>query len=287
MDARLDGMEHWDEIAAGLARHLGLRDAWAVRERWAGATSTVVAWGGYAVKVPHDDPVAVEACLRHAEVAEAARSLGVAAPEILLVAHDVHPAVPVIVSPLLPGCSLVAGDANATVWRQAGEQLALLHAASAARVPAGLRSYGHPPGDDPRAVAEELLMADLIEPDVAARVMEARERLHARIPDGFRQAFCHGDMHAANVVADGDRLSGIVDWAGAGWLDPAWDFAAIPAAAVRDAVYGYRAGGGDAESLIPRIAWCRLQLALDRARRGEQSPADWARMWRGLAQLVK
>lgn len=280
-------MEHWDAVASGLAQELGLRDVWAVRDRWEGATSTVVAWGGFAVKVPLDDPEAVEACLRHAEVAAAVRELGVAAPEILLVAHDLHPRVPIIVSPLLAGCSLVAGDANASVWQQAGEQLALLHAASAEQVPAGLRRYEQPADDDPRAVAEELLMRDLLEPDVAARVMEARDRLHARIPDGFRPVLCHGDMHAANIVADGDRLTGIVDWAGAGWLDCAWDFAAIPAAAVRDAVFGYRSGGGEAETLLARVAWCRLQVALDRARRGEQSAHHWTRTWRSLNLLVR
>ncbi|GAA1429832.1 hypothetical protein GCM10009616_12830 [Microlunatus lacustris] len=75
---------------------------------------------------------------------------------------------------------------------------------------------------------------------------------------------CHGDVHAGNVIALQGAFSGLVDFAGTGWLDAGWDFAAVPAGAVGPLLDGYGDAGGETGGLGPRIVWCRFQLAVHR-----------------------
>jgi hypothetical protein len=56
----------------------------------------------------------------------------------------------------------------------------------------------------------------------------------------------------------------VVDFAGAGWLDAAWDFVGVPVAAVPSMLEGYRAVDERQDSLLERITWCRLQTAVHR-----------------------
>jgi len=49
-------------------------------------------------------------------------------------------------------------------------------------------------------------------------------RQHAPLP-AEPEVVCHGDFHPLNVVMDGDRLSGVVDWAQAIVAEPACDIA--------------------------------------------------------------
>jgi hygromycin-B 7''-O-kinase len=254
------------EALAELARLLGLGAVPEAGRAWAGATSTVVRWGAdLTVKVPHDDPAAVEACLRHVRVSDAARHLGIVCPEVLLTADlgsDVP--VPVIVSRFLPGAALEPGNTRPGVWRAVGAQLALLHAAPPSAVPRGLRRFTQTSGTDPAAMLGRLVATGTATSEGAARLLALRNRLRPFVLPDADQVFCHGDLHAGNVIADDDRFAGLVDFAGAGWLDAAWDFAAIPLGAVPSAIGGYAAAGGVATALLERIAWCRLQLALGR-----------------------
>lgn len=41
-----------------------------------------------------------------------------------------------------------------------------------------------------------------------------------------RDVVCHGDFHPLNVLVDGQRVSGVLDWARAKLADPAWDVGA-------------------------------------------------------------
>lgn len=96
------------------------------------------------------------------------------------------------------------------------------------------------------------------------RLWRLRDQLApAALPDR-QQVFCHGDLHAGNVIAREGRLSGLVDFAGAGWLDTAWDFVGVPSIALEPLLTGYRQAGGVLEGLPERIVWCRLQLAVHR-----------------------
>jgi len=49
--------------------------------------------------------------------------------------------------------------------------------------------------------------------------------LENKPPEPERQAICHGDFHVMNVLVDGERVSGVLDWANAFVADPAFDVA--------------------------------------------------------------
>ncbi len=276
------------DAADELARRLGWQRAPQAGPRWTGATSTVTRWGDvYAVKVPHLDQNSVQSCLTHARVSDAARRLGVNAPVIVAV-EDLRPLVPVpvIVSTFFPGLALSAGDSKAAIWKVVGGQLALLHRASAQDAPTGLRTFTQRDDVDPAALTDRLVTAGRLGDEMADRVKELRDRLVPQVLPDDHPVLCHGDVHAENVIASSGRYVGLVDFAGAGWLDAAWDFAALPLAAVPAAVGGYSTAGGERESLVERIAWCRLQSALHRLSAAEHPAEDVRRAIDGARWLL-
>ena len=224
-------------------------------------------WGEeLTVKIPHPDPEAVSACLTHARVSTAARGLGVAAPEVVTV-EDLRPLIeePLIVSRFLIGDRLASGDTAEAVWTAVGHHLARLHAATAAQMPAGLRVFAQHAEVDLAAMSGRLRAADRLTADHVRRLQGLREALVGFVLPDDRPVLCHGDIHAGNVIAAAGRFVGLVDFAGAGWLDAAWDFVGVPVAAVPLMLDGYRRDGARDGSLLERIIWCRLQQALDRA----------------------
>ncbi|KAF5986051.1 kinase-like protein [Fusarium bulbicola] len=36
--------------------------------------------------------------------------------------------------------------------------------------------------------------------------------------------FTHGDLNSLNIMADGDTVTGVVDWETAGWMPPYWEY---------------------------------------------------------------
>ncbi|KAI1919258.1 hypothetical protein LOZ52_005506 [Ophidiomyces ophidiicola] len=40
----------------------------------------------------------------------------------------------------------------------------------------------------------------------------------------FTTCFTHGDLNSANILVDGDRISGIVDWDTCGWYPEYWEY---------------------------------------------------------------
>nr|WP_280949257.1 aminoglycoside phosphotransferase family protein [Friedmanniella luteola] len=223
-------------------------------------------WGGsLAVKVPHRDQQAIRACLVHAQVSSAARLLGVSAPEIVAVV-DLDPiiGVPVIVSRFLPGHRLSPGRGTPQVWAAVGAEIRVLHRASAAQMPPGLRSFTQTGDVDPRVLAERLRAAGRLSAGTAARLVRLADQLVDDVLPDLHPVLCHGDLHAGNVLAAAGRLVGIVDFAGAGWLDAAWDFVGVPLTAVPPMLDGYNAGAGEPDRLLERVAWCRLQTAVHR-----------------------
>jgi aminoglycoside phosphotransferase len=239
-----------------------------VRDSWTGATSTVLHLDGeLCVKVPHDDPEAVASCLTHARVAPIASGLAVTAPEVLAVEHLDGLPVPVVVSRFLPGGTLprdADGAGPDAVWRAVGADLARLHAAPRDEVPFDLRTFEQHDEVDPLRLAETALAGGHLDAATVRAVAEVRARLVDDVLPDDRPVLCHGDVHTENVVVATDRYGGLIDFAGAGWLDAAWDFATVPLPAVQPCLDGYAEAGG-ATGLLPRIAWCRLQLALHRA----------------------
>ncbi|MEE6272353.1 aminoglycoside phosphotransferase family protein [Georgenia wangjunii] len=251
---------------AELGRRFGVRAVGPVRSPWVGATSSVVRLGDdLLVKVPHRDDAAVDACLTHARVCPVLRRKGVLVPEILavLTAGDLAP-VPLVVSRFVPGSALTPSDVRPGIWADVGQQVALVHRTAPGEVPPGLRSFTQHPEVDPAVVAERLADEGIVRPQTATTVRGVRDRLVPAVLPDDSPVLCHGDLHAGNVIAQDGGLTGLIDLAGAGWLDAAWDFAAIPAPAVRPALAGYAASGGRAGHLLERVAWCRFQLAVHR-----------------------
>jgi aminoglycoside phosphotransferase len=278
------------ELLRELGCRLGLPAPPVVRDSWTGATSTVLRFDGeLCVKVPHDEPAAVASCLTHARVVPVARRLGVTAPEVLAVEHLDGVSVPVVVSRFLPGETLprVAGDAGIdAVWRAVGADLARLHAASRDEVALELRTFHQHDEVDPLRLAEEAATAGHLDATTVGAVADLRARLVGDVLPDDRPVLCHGDVHTENVVVRSGRYGGLIDFAGAGWLDAAWDFATVPLSAVAPSLDGYARAGGSADGLLPRIAWCRLQLALHRAPTSADARSVAARAVREAEQLL-
>lgn len=101
-------------------------------------------------------------------------------------------------------------------------------------------------------VADGLLPADLVTRN--RQVADAALR-------PFTPAFTHGDLHIAHVFADGDELTGIIDWSEAGQGDPLRDVATMTLGHpehLDDVLTGY---GTEADPDIIR-AWWSLRTLL-------------------------
>jgi hygromycin-B 7''-O-kinase len=255
-----------------LARALRLPGPLVVSARWVGATSTVLRIGDLCVKVPHDGSAAVSSCLTHAAVAPAARRLGVSAPEVLAVHHVAGLPVPLVVSRFLPGQPLPRAERHTAVWQEVGRDLARLHRATPEQVDVGLRTFAQHDEVDPRRLTRALVETGRLDDALARRALRLLDRLVDQVLPDDRPVLCHGDVHTENVLVDHGHYSGLLDFAGAGWLDSAWDFATVPVPAVPSVVAGYREAGGAVDGLVSRVAWCRIPLALHRAS-GAADPA--------------
>jgi aminoglycoside phosphotransferase (APT) family kinase protein len=125
----------------------------------------------------------------------------------------------------------------------AGEDLAI-DLAAAVRVIGGLTQIPAPPRQpgerggpivpllerlDRWLVDPQWYAADLVDVDAVRRCADrTREIVDAAVPTGF----VHGDLIPGNLLVTGGRLSAIIDWASAGYADPAQDL--TPAWAVFD-----------------------------------------------------
>jgi aminoglycoside phosphotransferase (APT) family kinase protein len=240
---------------------------------WSGAASRVDPLGErLVVMVPRGDPETVAMLRIEAVVAPIARGAGVRTPN--LVAFDDTLAllsVPYAVFERVPGVPLAqtqpANEGSAPAWRALGRDLALLHAnVAAAGDVALLRTFDQSPKVDPRPWVEELAGTGWLDAEDADWLVRLLDALAPVALASVRKRCCHGDVNAANVLCDpasGAYLA-LIDWAGAGWLDPVWDFAGVSLASVPSMLAGYREVApleedGSAEA---RILWCHLQLAL-------------------------
>jgi Ser/Thr protein kinase RdoA (MazF antagonist) len=265
MPAQAPAVVHLPPAAVSELSHRFELSRLLVTGRWVGATSSVLRLGdALCIKVPHHDDAAVAACLRHAKVAPVARRWGVKAPELIGVEELEAVPVPVVVSRFLPGHSLPRDTSQVPAWRSVGADLARLHSGTPVDVDVPLRSFTQHDGVDPGRLAEQASDAGLISSTTARAVQALRDRLVDDVVPDDRHVLCHGDLHTENVLVNSGDYSGLLDFAGAGWMDSAWDFAAIPLNAVTSCLEGYATRAEVTEQLLHRIAWCRLQLAMHR-----------------------
>jgi aminoglycoside phosphotransferase (APT) family kinase protein len=263
------------QLADIAARH-GLQTPSSVPERWVGATSRVHPLDDVVLKVSLDRPDAIRSLQIDAALAPYVVSLGIAMPELFALdeTRDIIP-VPYAIFRRVEGVAPLDREDRSVVavetWREVGRQIARVHAVTDTNAaPIELRTFRQTAEVDPRPWVDELQAASRLSADDAGWLRDLLERLapiaHADVP----VALCHGDVNAANVLVDErtGRFRALIDWAGAGWLDPVWDFVGVPLEVVPWMLAGHR----EVSPLVyddtaeARILWCQVQTRLYVAR---------------------
>lgn len=260
-----------DQLAAIAAKH-GLRPSVTLPEPWVGATSRVYPLGVVVVKVPFDEPAAIAALRTDAAIVPFVRSLGVAAPALIALDadRDIAPvpfAILERVAGALPLDRTGRSDRDRATWEEVGRQLAPVHAVTERdAVPVELREFRQSPGVDPRPWVDELEEAGALEQVDAAWLRPLLDRLAPAALADEPLALCHGDLNAANILVDErtGEFRALIDWAGAGWLDPVWDLAGVPLDVVPWLLAGHRqvAPLPDDATAEARVFWCQVQTRL-------------------------
>jgi aminoglycoside phosphotransferase (APT) family kinase protein len=175
--------------------------------------------------------------------AEVARSVGVPAPRQLLIEHTTvgGSRVSINVQERLPGLSVyrlrptLGHEQLARLTTQAGELLAAVHALEVAGTGA-LNEHGHVDAELGTTWTLPLNLSDrsteLVSQGVDRTIIERTTDTLMKLPPIINPAptrLVHGDWTLANLLSDGTRITGVVDWEGSGGGDPAtelrgWDF---------------------------------------------------------------
>ncbi len=238
-----------------------------------GATGTVICTGAYAIKLAHPDDAARAAVLTGARVAVVAERAGIVTPRVVLIDdRDTSPDTTVVVYRRVPG--IAADEAGrhdvrlGPAWRAVGEQLAAIHLLDELPGLGELRRFRQTPELDPRVwLTSHATLRDL-PPDDRAWLMATLAEVMPSVIASEAVRFCHGDVNADNVMVDATtfRFLALVDWSGAGWLDPVWDLAGLPLAVVPSVLAGYRSVRPfpDDDSAEARVLGVQLQTALYR-----------------------
>ena len=164
---------------------------------------------------PHHDPARV---LREAATQNAVADVGYPAPRVLLSSAESHPlGAPFMLMERLPGRPLLQARVIGMGAVLAGAQ-ARLHGLDAAPL---ARALG------PAGTLDGYLETE------AGRIARAKldglrpllDWLRARQPRQSATAICHGDFHPQNILVDGGRVTGVLDWPNAIVADPMFDVA--------------------------------------------------------------
>ena len=259
-----------------------------------GVINAIYALGrDHVLRVPRDDPGTVAQARTEAVAAPAARAAGLRTPRLVVFAEagDLLP-VPYLIFERIHGRTLGLLDWEpadvASVWRDLGRDLALLHTrvpddGTAGRLPLV------PPLTDPRVLAEERASDGWFTGLEARWLIRWLHRLAEAATPPVPARMLHLDVQASNVMVGADALDyrAILDWGCAGRGDPAFDFFGIPLRAVPPALEGHRSvapldGDDGAEA---RILWRHLQFALTLLPRGAAPGMSWGE--RPLAWLLE
>lgn len=199
----------------------------------------------FVLRVPKAHLGAVRDTLTEAVAAPAAHATGVRTPR--LVAFDNSRSlldVPFTIYERVPGAGItsVGADAGdlASVWRDLGRDLAIVHERGTCEDPNGWL-------DEPEraleyeGVVEDCVSHGHINADNAATLRCMLKPLHESVAwAASLKHLIHNDVQPANVMADRGRYTGLIDWGDAGFGDPAIDFQVLPLRAVKYALEGYR-----------------------------------------------
>jgi aminoglycoside phosphotransferase len=113
------------------------------------------------------------------------------------------------------------------VVEQLVEGLKMIHALPVENCP-----FRAPLADKIEAARERMLKNQVAEDDfdderLGRSAVEVFREMIASVPPNLDSVFTHGDYCVPNVILDGNRLSGFVDWAEAGIADPFQDLALL------------------------------------------------------------
>lgn len=243
---------------------------------WVGATSRVYPLNDVVLKVALDTPDAARSVAIDAAMNLVARNLGVRAPELLAFVNTraLLP-VPFTIFRRVPDARPLADlpkddPAAANAWREVGKDLALVHGVPyGTAMPVSLREFRQSPEVDPRVWVDELGARGVLPGDDAVWLRDALEAVAPDALAGIPLHLCHGDVNASNILVDASTggYRALIDWAGAGWLDPVWDFAGVPLPVVPWLLEGHRAVAPlpHDETTEARIFWCQTQTRLHAA----------------------
>ncbi|MEV0476296.1 phosphotransferase family protein, partial [Streptomyces prunicolor] len=164
----------------------------------------------------------------------------------------------------LPGTTLgrLGGPSTGSpaAWAAAGAAIRKLHDAPLPPWPGqsgrGLRELAAELDDE----CELLLTNGLLPADLVTR----NRRIAEAALRSWTPAFTHGDLQIAHVFADGDEVTGIIDWSEAGQGDALYDLATFTLgheAHLADVVAGY---GTDVDLDVIRAWWSLRSLLVVR-----------------------
>lgn len=130
-----------------------------------------------------------------------------------------------------------------------------------------------------------LFRQSFLERDLYEAVYRRMLALLARCPE--ERALLHNDYWFENVLADGDRISGVIDWANALYGDPLYDVARLawgaelPGWWFEGGAAAVHARYGALPDYAVRLACCQCHIALDDlrfyAKNDKRAEYDWAR----------
>lgn len=108
-----------------------------------------------------------------------------------------------------PHPSLIEGDGGATVWRQAAELLAILHDIDFRD---HLEGWERPTGWPDEIVRWTGLARHSHDASRRERLMVLGDRLRTSMPADEAVGLVHGDFQPGNILYDGGKATGLIDW---------------------------------------------------------------------------
>jgi aminoglycoside phosphotransferase (APT) family kinase protein len=245
------------------------------------------------LRVPRNHPAHVDQARREAKAIPLAVAAGVHTPRLIAFddARDILP-VPYLIVERIHGVSFESlsrePEELPKVWRALGQDLARLHRGVKLNECSDLPSGWGEGLADPRHLVEERVADGWLSPIEARWLLRWLERLATCATGTLSRRFCHADVQMTNVLVDPNSQAYLasIDWGCAHWVDPAFDFLAMPLGAIPLILAGYRevACDGADDLTEARILWRRLQLLLSTLPRGTAKDCSWGE--RPIAWLV-
>lgn len=172
--------------------------------------------------------------LREAAVHATLVQAGFPAPRVLL--HDADPASlgsPFLIMERLPGETMWSAAAKAglpaflAMPRRLAELHARLHRLGGEALREGARALGVDPAVMGVQADVERLHRRIVREGLTGLLPGAGWLIGNFPPPAQAEVICHADFHPLNIMMDGSRLSGVIDWANVVIAEPAYDIAAL------------------------------------------------------------